>query len=192
MKKVERSEVLDLGAYEGIRDRFRARIIEEKKNRRVTLGDHMTFIFENHDTVLFQIQEMLRTERISSERGVAHEVETYNDLVPDEGELSATLMIEYEDREERHRMLGELAGVGEHIRLRVGDRTATAVLRPLPGEEPDRLPAVNYLHIPIGREAAALLRDDSVEAVLEIDHPSYRASTSLSRATRSSLADDLD
>jgi len=82
MKPVDRSEVLGLGEYEQIRERFRRRVIEDKRARRVPLGGHMTVLFENHDTVLFQIQEMLRTERISAAQAVRHEIETYNQLVP--------------------------------------------------------------------------------------------------------------
>ncbi len=80
-RHVERSEVLPLGEYEAVREPFRARVIEEKKRRRVKLGDRVTVLFESHDTVLLQVQEMLRTERISRENAVAHEIETYNALL---------------------------------------------------------------------------------------------------------------
>ena len=192
MKKVERSEILDLGAYEGIREQFRGRIIQMKKHRRLSVGDHMTFIFENYDTVLFQIQEMLRTERISKESSIQHEMDTYNDLVPPDGELSATLMIEYEDKAERTEALAKLAGIGEEIVLRVGDLEAKAKLHPLPGEETDRLPAVNYLTLPVGEEGAALLRDSSKKAVLEVRHPFYEAAAEIPGPMREELASDLE
>lgn len=192
MKKVDRLEILDLGAYEGIREQFRGRIIQMKKHRRVTVGEHMTFIFENHDTALLQIQEMLRTERITKEASVQHEIDTYNDLVPDAGELSATLMIEYEDKAERARMLDALAGLGDHVTLRLGDREAKAVFRPLPGEEPDRLPAVNYVRFPLGTDGAALLRDASRDAAIVIEHPQYQARAELPKATREELAGDFE
>jgi len=192
MKKVERSEILDLGAYEGIREQFRSRIIQMKRNRRLSVGDHMTFIFENHDTVLFQIQEMLRTERISKESSIQHEIDTYNDLVPAEGELSATLMIEYDDKAKRAEALEKLAGIGEEIAIRVGDLEGKAKLHPLPGEEPDRLPAVNYLTFLLGREGAAALRDSSRKAVLEVKHPFYEATAEIPAAMREELASDLE
>ena len=119
MKKIERSEILDLGGYEAIRDRFKQRMIEMKKRRRTAVGEHMTLVWENRDTVLFQIQEMLRTERITNERGIAHEIATYNDLIPDAGELSATLMIEYDDPAERAQAGDVLAGLGEHFWIEV-------------------------------------------------------------------------
>src|SRR5689334_6801955 len=108
MRPIERSEILGLGPYEQIRDRFRARVIDEKKARRVALGEHLTVVFENRDTVLLQIQEMLRTERITTESAIAHEIETYNELVPAEGELSVTLFVEIPDKETRDRLLVEL------------------------------------------------------------------------------------
>jgi len=192
MKKIERSEILDLGAYEDVRERFRRRIIDMKKHRRVAVGDHMTFIFENRDTMLFQIQEMLRVERITSEKGIAHEIETYNSMVPGDGELFATLMIEYADRDERHKMLNELAGLRNHVWLIAGDRRVQGDIELLPGEEEDRLPAVNYVRFEVGAGAAEVLRDAAQRAALQVDHPAYEASTDLPAETRRSLADDLD
>src|SRR5262249_21766970 len=101
MKPIERGEVLGLADYEAVRDRFRARVIDEKKRRRVKLGDRASCVFENRDTVLMQIQEMLRTERITRDAGVLHEIETYNELVPGPHEVSATILIEIEDKEPR-------------------------------------------------------------------------------------------
>jgi hypothetical protein len=192
MKKVDRSEILELGEYEKIRDRFRNRMIETKKRRRVAVGEHMTFVFENHDTVLLQVQEMLRTERISAEKGVRHELDTYNELVPGDGELSATLLIEYDDQAERREALDAMADLGEHLSLQIGDEKHPARFRPLPGEEPGRLPAVNYLFFAPGADAAKALRDSSVEARLVVSHPSYEEAAVLSAAQRAELADDLE
>ena len=94
MEKVRRADVLDLVAYEKARDAMRARIIDRKRNRRVSVGDNITVLFENRDTVLFQIQEMVRTERIVHDDKVQDEIDAYNALIPDAGELSATLFIE--------------------------------------------------------------------------------------------------
>jgi hypothetical protein len=190
MKKVDRSEILDLGAYEQIRERFRARIIEAKKYRRVSVGPAMTFIFENHDTVLFQVQEMLRTERITSESAIAHELSTYNELVPAAGELSATLMIEYTDPAERKVMLDKLASLRTQVKLELGERSVSAVFHDQPGEEADRLPAVNYLTFEVG-DAGALLADAHVAVSLRIEHPDYRHEQALSSALRKALALDL-
>jgi hypothetical protein len=192
MRKIERAEILDLGSYEGVRTRFMQRIIALKKNRRAAVGEHMTFVFENRDTMLFQIQEMLRTERITNEKGIAHEIVTYNDLVPGTGELSATLLIEYDDKDERHRMLRELAGLEGHVHLTVGNVKTTASFQVLPGEESTRLPAVNYVLFRPGREAASKLRDKTVPVSIDVDHPAYREQTMLPLGMRHELAEDLD
>lgn len=189
MNKVERSEILGLGEYEQIRERFRARIVQMKKQRRVALGENMTLIFENHDTVLYQIQEMLRTERISQGAAVQHEIDTYNDLVPADGQLSGTLMIEFTDPAERAAMLDKMGDLRTSVHLDMGDCSVQAVFHDQPGEE-DRLPAVNYLTFDVG-DAATALGDDSVEVALRIDHPEYRSNDPLSAGTRRQLAEDL-
>jgi hypothetical protein len=190
MRKVSRSEILDLGAYEQVRERFRGRMIEEKRHRRVAVGPSMTFIFENHDTVLLQIQEMLRTERISAEPAIAHEIETYNDLVPGTHELSATLMLEFDDPAVRARMSTELADLEANVFLRLGDREYPATFRPLPGEEPGRLPSVNYVRFALDASAAERLGGDK-EAVLVVRHPAYAAEGAVPDATRRALRADL-
>src|SRR5689334_15748699 len=111
MRPIERSEILGIGEYEMIRPRFRARVIEEKRPRRVAVGEHLSAIFENRDSVLLQIQEMIRTERITAEPAIAHEIETYNELLPAENQLSLTLFVEIPDKDLRDRKLVELAGL---------------------------------------------------------------------------------
>src|SRR5688500_5029382 len=124
MKPIERGEILGLADYEAIRDRFRARVIEEKKTRRVKLGDQASCVFENRDTMLLQIQEMLRTERITREAAVLHEIETYNQLVPGDHELSATVLVEIDDKAEREKFLFEAKGLDRSFALVVdGERT---------------------------------------------------------------------
>jgi hypothetical protein len=190
MKKIEFAELLDLGAYEQIRERFRARIIEAKKHRRLAVGPHMTFIWENRDTVLFQVQEMLRTERITSRAAIEHELQTYNDLVPNAGALSSTLMIEYDDAAERSVALQKLASVRNEVQLRVGDRTFQATFYDQPGEEADRLPAVNYVRLEVG-DIAAQLEDESVPVELRVENEFYRHRAALPLGMRRALAADL-
>ena len=191
MRKVERNELLGLGEYEAIRERFRNRIIALKARRRIGLGPNMTLTFENHDTVLLQVQEMLRTERISDERSIAHELSTYNELIPAPGGVSATLFIEYVDVEQRRVMLEKLPGLRSEIRLRIGDQESVARFATHFGEELDRLPSVNYLTFQLGPDAAAKLRDASAPATLAATHSAYRAETALPAALRDELADDL-
>ena len=106
-KPIERGEVLGLAEYEAVRPHFRARVIEEKKRRRVSLGPRASALFESRDTVLLQIQEMLRTERITRDSAVQHEIDTYNEFIPGDRELSCTVMIEIADKDEREKLLAE-------------------------------------------------------------------------------------
>ena len=191
MRKVERNELLGLADYETIRERFRNRVIALKARRRIALGPNMTFTFENHDTVLLQVQEMLRTERISGERSIAHELSTYNELIPPAGAVSATMFVEYTDVDLRREMLQKLAGLRTEIRLRIGSEESVARFATHFGEELDRLPSVNYLMFQLGAGAAARLSDPSVPATLVSTHPLYRAEAVLSAALREELADDL-
>src|SRR5262245_15664570 len=160
MKKVEPSELLDLAGYEQVRERFRARIIEAKKHRRLGVGPHLTFIWENRDTMLFQVQEMLRTERITTQSAIQHELDTYNELVPGAGELSSTLMIEYDDPTARRIALERFATLRQEVVLHIGSRVVPGVFYDQPGEELERLPAVNYVRFPVGDVAHELLNND--------------------------------
>jgi hypothetical protein len=191
MKRVDREEVLGLAEYEGIRAQFRARVMGEKKVRRVPLGPSATALFENHDTMLLQIQEMLRTERITRLAAVAHEIETYNELVAGPNELSCTVMIEVVDKADREAFLRAALGFekhvwlvagGEHVRARSLDRGAPS----------DRTTAVHYLKFELPPGLADAIRAGTAgEIVLEVDHPAYAARAPLPPPTVASLADDL-
>jgi hypothetical protein len=190
MTPVSRGELLGLAEYEQIREPFRRRIMELKRARRVALGPNMTVLFENHDTALYQIQEMLRTERITAEKATLHELETYNELVPGTRELSATIFIEYPEREQRERMLVELAGVETAFYVRVaGERLP--VVGDARGTDTSRTMAVQYVKFPLSESAEEALRAGGVELSLGVEHPAYRAEVVLSPETARSLRDDL-
>lgn len=192
MRPVDRSEVLALGEYEGIRAKFRERVVAEKRARRVTLGPKMSAVFENRDTVLLQIQEMLRTERITREAAVRHEIETYNKLVPGDREVSATAFIEIDDREEREAFLGAAKGIEGAIAVVVDGERSAAVVEP-ERVLPDRASAVMYLKFPLTAEAAAkLARGEAREVKLVVDHPAYRAEAALGPAALASLREDFE
>jgi hypothetical protein len=191
MKPIERSELLDLGAYEEVRERFRARVIAVKRPRYVSHGRAMTVLFENRDTVLFQVQEMLRTERITGEKAIAHELATYNELIPADHELSATIFIEFPEREERERMLAALVGVEDDFYLLAGEERL-AVTPDRRGTEPTLTMAVQYVKFPLSATAEAALREGSKALRLGVDHPAYRAEVPLGAETILSLRDDLD
>jgi hypothetical protein len=190
MKPVDRSELLDLGAYEQIREQFRARILAMKKPRYVALGAHMTALFENHDTVLFQIQEMLRTERITAEKSILHELETYNELVPSDRELSATIFVEYPDRDERGRKLQELVGLEDKFFVEVGGERFPNVPDQR-GNDPTRTMAVHYVKFPLSDGAVSAIKAGTATIKVGVDHPAYQAVTELGPATVASLRDDF-
>jgi hypothetical protein len=190
MKTVERSELLDLGAFEQVRERFRGRIIALKSIRRVPLGPNITVLFENHDTVLWQIQEMLRTERITAESAIAHELETYNQQIPGAGELSATVFIEYPDADERAKMLVALAGIEDKFHLNVGGERC-AVRNETGAPRTDRTTAVHYTKFVLTPAALAALRGGTAEVTLAVDHPQYNAQHRLSPQAIAELREDL-
>lgn len=198
MKLIERDEILGLAGYEAIREQFRTRVIAEKKARRVALGLQASCIFENRDTALMQIQEMLRTERITREASILHEMETYNQLVPREHELSATVFIEVEEKSDREKFLFEAKGLDRAFSL-VIDGTSCHGKHDEARENPDRTTAVHYLKFPLEPAAEAALRavrtkakkpaDVTVELV--VDHSRYSARTTLPASLVLSLAEDL-
>lgn len=190
MKSVERSEVLRIGEYENLRPQFRARVIAEKKQRRVKIGDRISAVFETHDSVLLQVQEMLRTERITREAAIMHEIETYNALVPGADELSLTAMIEIDDKETRERFLVEARGIESAFFVEVdGERTAGSV-------EParlldDRASAVIYLKFKLTSGQAEHVRTGKPAVALGVEHAAYRVRETLGAELVAALADDL-
>ena len=196
MKKIEMSEVMDLVVYEKTREAMRAGVIALKRNRRLALGDRLSLLFENRQTVLFQIQEMIRTERIVDDRKIRDEVETYNGLIPGEGELSATLFIEIpelvhlKDSEVRA-VVNRFQGLDrDSLWLAAGSHRLPAIFEPL-GSNEEKMAAVHYLRFRVPGEAAQALRDPACRVALLATHPNYEAETEVSPAVRSELLADL-
>ena len=190
MKKLVATDLLDLTGYEKIREQFVQRTIELKRARRVGVGNELTFVFENRDTILFQVQEMLRAERTVKDEAIQYDLDVYNELMPGEHELSATLMIEITDPERIKPTLDRLAGIDEHVFLDVGGTPVAAAFDPRQYDE-DRIAAVQYLRFPLGPELSARFRDESTPATLRVAHPAYGAQTPLTGPTRASLTSDL-
>jgi len=190
MKPIDRSEILPLGEYERVRDRFRGRVIEMKKARRVRVNDEMSVIFENKDTMLLQVQEMLRTERITNEKGIAHEIETYNMLVPGDDELSASLFIEIPERERREEMLVRWCAIEEHVAFEIDGESCRATFEE-GRRDAGRAAAIQYLKFPLTPKAKAALREKRGPGFLVFDHPHLQTRVELKPATIGSLAEDL-
>lgn len=191
MKALSLAEIKNLHEYELERPEFRARVIEVKKRRRVALGPLMTLVFENRDTVRFQIQEMVRIERIVRPDKVQEEIDAYNDLLPRPGEVSATLFIEVTDPAKVQSTLDGFVGLDEPGRLvlRVGDRTHRAAFAAGQSRE-DRISAVHYLRFALGEEGRRAL-ERGEKAQLEVQHGDYHAAAPLPPETVEELLADL-
>jgi hypothetical protein len=190
VQKVDPSEILDLTSYEKVRSDFVQRMIALKRPRRIHVGEDLCFIFENRDTVIFQIQEMTRAERSVSEQAIAAEVTAYNELLPEDDELSATLMIEIPSAVSIRPQLDRLIGIDEHVYLDIGVASVKAIFDEKQFEA-DRISAVQYIRFPLGSELAAEFRDPNVLVKLRVDHPNYASKVTIEGAARASLAADL-
>jgi uncharacterized protein DUF3501 len=192
MKPVAPDEILNLYEYEKVRDERRRRVIEAKADRRVGVGRYLSFVFENRDTVWFQIQEMVRAERIVSDARVAEEVEVYNALLPRPGELAATMFIEIGESALIKPVLDTLMGidVGEHVHLQVGPHRIPGLFEAgHSDEEKGKLSAVHFVRFALPPAACRLFAE--AEVALIVDHPADRGRTVLTAAARQSLARDL-
>jgi hypothetical protein len=192
MARIERGSLLSLEAYARERNAFRARVIEHKKRRTVHLGDHLTLVFEDELTVRYQIQEMLRIERIFEEAGIEGELEVYNPLVPDGGNLKATMLIEYPDVAERQRSLAQLKGIEDRVWLQVagGARVYAIADEDLERENEDKTSAVHFLRFELDPGMRQSLRGGAPLRV-GVDHTHYQAQVVVHSAVRDALAGDL-
>ncbi len=192
MKKVVIEEILDIAQYEKARDEFRSRIIALKKRRRVPVGPMVTFVFENHDTVWFQIQEMMRTERIVRDEAIQHEIATYNQLLPEENELAATMLIELPDAARIRDEITKFHGVntGDVTYLQIGDERLPGVFDA--GQSDDRrISAVQYVRFRFNDAQREASVKGAKEARLVINHPNYRHGAAIEGEVREELAKDF-
>jgi hypothetical protein len=192
MRKLTVDDIVDLRAYERERDEFRARVIALKKPRRIPLGDVITIVFENTETMRFQIQEMARAEKMLRDEQIDHEVATYNELIPEPGELSATLFIEITDPDALREWLPKLPGIQRHV---VFDVAGFEVRGVEPDEErltrEDEITStVHYLKFALTSVQRAAFAAGPVRIV--VDHPAYQAATVLSDEQRAALAADFE
>ncbi len=189
MDKVSLNDIIGADAYEEKRDSFRREIIELKKHRRVAVGDKVSLVFENRATVIFQIQEMLRAERIRDLDKIREEIEVYNELIPDPGELRATLFLEIEDQTHLRQELLKFLGIDERVFLMIGaDHSVRARFEEGRSKE-DKISAVQYIAFRLAPEEAEALRDRDARVV--VDHENYRAEALLTDAAKAELLRDL-
>jgi len=183
MKPVERREILDWVTYEELRETVRPFAIATKNERRIIVGDAFTFLFENRDTVRYQVQEMVRAERMVREADIQHELATYNELLGGPGELGCSLLIGIDDEHERNEKLRAWLALPQHLYAKLADGSkvrATFDPRQVGG---DRLSSVQYLKFPVGKDAPV---------AIGIDLPGLDVEAALTPEQRAALQADLD
>ena len=192
MPKITRDSLMTLEAYARERNAFRARVMEHKKLRTVHLGDHLTLLFEDELTIRYQVQEMLRIERIFEDAGIQGELDAYNPLVPDGSNWKATMLIEYPDADERTRMLARLKGIEDHVWVQVQGCAGVHAIadEDLERETEEKTSSVHFLRFELTTEMCQALRKGAGVAV-GVDHPAYRARIELASDVRAALAADV-
>jgi len=189
MKKLTLEDIRSLPEYQQEREEFRRKVIATTSRRRVHLGDLVSLAFENRDTVRFQIQEMMRVERMTDKAAIQEELDIFNPLIPEQGELSATMFIEITDPRRVKEELNRLIGIEDSVYLQIGDRY-TVKGRPEAGRATqEKISAIQYVKFRLTpEEMGAFSREDSY---IIIDHPNYQARARLSPETRRALDEDL-
>jgi len=192
-RKMVLADIADVRAYERERDEFRAHVIELKRRRRVHLGTIVTFLFENRDTIRFQIQEMARVEKLVSDEDIQVELDIYNPMIPEPGQVCATMFIELTSDEQMREWLTKLAGVENSVLLVAADGTEVRAVVDEQHEEgltrENVTAAVHYLRFEFSEQAVEAFAAGPVQ--LRIDHPNYMEAVELGDATHEELLSDL-
>lgn len=194
MPQITRDSLMTLEAYAKARNDFRARVIAHKKNRTLHLGENVTLIFEDELTMRYQVQEMLRVERIFEEAGIQSELDAYNPLIPDGSNWKATMQIEYADVGEREYMLAKLIGIEDKVWVMASGHARVYAIadEDLERENDDKTAAVHFLRFELGSAMIASLRS-GVDLSMGVDHPQYRATLSpVAAEVRMALLSDFD
>ncbi len=182
MQTVTRNEIIDFETYEDLRENFRSEVLSVKALRRIHVGEDFTLLFENPLTVRYQIQEMMRAERIVRETDIQHEIDTYNELLGAPGDLGCTLLIEIDDPEERSEKLSRWLGLPETVYVELEDGTRTFAIADDRQQDGRRLSTVQYLRFPVGNRAPV---------AVGVDFAATRSRTVLSPEQREALVSDL-
>ncbi len=192
-KEITRADILDMATYAERREAQRAQLVAIKRHRRLEVGPFATFYFENYDTMLYQIHEMLRIER-GGEAQIDDELAAYNPLVPNGRELVATVMLEIPDEARRSKLLAGLGGIEDTAFMKIGSAKITA----RPEADTDRTSAagkasaVQFLHFPMSAEEATAFKQPGAEIIVGFEHPNYAHMAVMPEAVRTALAADLD
>ncbi len=194
MQKLTRDDLYSLENYAMVRNEFRAEVLSHKRNRRLELGTNAALYFEDRLTMQYQIQEMLRIERIFEAEGISEELEAYNPLIPDGSNWKATFMVEFPDVDERRAMLKQLVGIEDRVFVEVGDLDKVYAIADEDLERADdkKTSAVHFLRFELSDEMVAALKGGA-RLSAGIDHDSYQVEISpVADNVRESLLADLD
>jgi len=193
MSKLTRNDLLSLEAYAKARPKIRDIVLPHKKNRTLALGAHVTLIFEDSLTISYQIQEMLRVERIFEEAGIQDELDAYNPLIPDGTNWKATMMIEYPDVQERQAKLVELKGIEHRLWVQAAgqDKVFAIADEDMERSNEEKTSAVHFIRFELDSGSIAAIKSGATIGI-GIDHPAYQVSLpAVPEATRQSLTQDL-
>lgn len=191
MKKLTRQDLYSLEQYAERRADIRKEVMAHKQNRRIALGDHVRLLFEDRITIHYQVQEMLRAERIFEAAGIQEELDAYNPLIPDGDNLKATLLIEYEDVAERQAALATLKGIENRVWVQIGNQKAFAIAdEDLARENAEKTSSVHFLRFQFDRKTGERIRGGA-DVRFGVDHPRYQAITEATAAQKHSLAQDF-
>ena len=193
MEKLNKSDLFSLEEYSINRDGFRKKVLEEKQHRKVYIGEHVVLLFENKNTIQYQIQEMLRIEKIFDAEGIQEELDAYNPLIPDGSNLKAVMLIEYPNVEERKEKLKILKGIEKKIWIKVGSHNKIFAIadEDLEREDETKTSAVHYLRYEFSPSMINDWKNDA-SIVMGIDHENYQSSeTIISSDISSSLSGDF-
>jgi hypothetical protein len=193
MKKIQFSDVKNILEYEKIRDIFRNRLIELKKNRRIQVGDRLSFVFENRDTVLFQIQEMMRAERIVEDVKIQDEIDVYNPLIPDDQELSATMLIEIDQKDRIKEELDRFMGIDQEgtVYFKIGESEKVPGVFEMGHSKEDKISAVHYVRFKFTPNQIQKFGQEQEDVFLVVDHIHYQRRKKVSLEVRKALLKDL-
>ena len=180
MEKLNKSDLFSLEEYSINRDSFRKKVLQEKQHRKVYIGEHVVLLFENKNTIQYQIQEMLRIEKIFDAEGIQEELDAYNPLIPDGSNLKAVMLIEYPDVEERKEKLKILKGIERKIWIKVGSHNKVFAIadEDLEREDETKTSAVHYLRYEF---SASMINDwkNDASIIMGIDHENYQSSEAI-------------
>ena len=192
MPRIERASLMTLEEYARERLQFRARVMAHKKNRLVQLGENLLLVFEDELTIRYQVQEMLRVERIFEENGIQEELDTYNPLIPDGQNLKASMMLEYPDPHERSSMLEELIGIEDKVWIQMEgcERVWAFADEDLERENETKTSAVHFLRFEFPERAADAFKSGA-SLTLGVEHPRYTTRVEVPEPVRTALAKDL-